>query len=273
MSPRWAERLDVVLAPRRLTCRHRAAPPWQPSSPPQVLPVPPGPAPAGWRTALAALGGWIDGQAPRPGCRVHVVLSNHFVRLWVLPWSDELVSAAARQALAARAFEARYGEDCDAWALRIGACRHGQPALACAIDAALLAAMSALCTERGLRLASVRPLLGVAFDAHVTQLPADAGLFVAEPGRITGVALERGACRSVRTLRLDGADWSDTWIERQAGLMGLAPDRPRCVLVAAQPVMAARSSVPEPRGAWGLGAVLRPREAANLWRLASEAEA
>lgn len=276
MSLRWGDRIDAVLAPRRVTCASAARLPWRRPAPATVLQVDPDPAAPAWSGAVAALAGWIDARVWRRGTTVHVALSNHFVRLLVVPWSDALTSASERQALAVRAFEARYGDDADAWSVRLGACRYGEPALACAVDESLRAALQATCADRGMRLATLQPLLGVACEAHSARLPSDGGLFVVEPGRITGVALEGGACRTVRTLRLDGADWSDAWVERQAGLMGLAPDRPRCVVVAAQAALAGGGSTPAHGAARAQPAsppVSGRGDAARLWTLAAEAAA
>jgi hypothetical protein len=279
VSPRWVERLDVVLAPHRVTCVHTTSPPWRPRPPHAALQVEPEAKVPAWGGAVAALKGWIDQQATRPGTKLSVVLSNHFVRLLLLPWRDDLVSSAERLALASRALEARYGDDADGWSIRLGACRYGEAALVCAIDEALLAALKGVCADRGLRLASVQPLLCVAYDAHASRLPADAGLFVVEPGRVTSVVLDDGACQSVRSLRLDGAGWPDAWLDRQADLMGLASNRPRCVLVAAQaaqPTLAAWSttrSAPAGLGRLSRWGDIGRGEAARLWSLAAEANA
>ena len=109
-----------------------------------------------WQGAVAALKSLEWTQA----CRVTVVLSNHFVRYAVLPWSDGLSTQAEEEAYLRHHFGKIHGERAKAWTLRASEDRRGVPRLASAIDSALLEELKSAFPKAGkARLASVQPEL------------------------------------------------------------------------------------------------------------------
>lgn len=135
------------------------------------------------------------------GRRVTVVLSSHFVRYALLPWSGALGSDEEWLALARHSFAATHGGAAEHWNCRVSPADHGEPRLASAIDASLLDALS------GPPVVSVQPYLMSAFNARRRALAGRAGWFVLhEPGRLTLALMRQGQWRSVRTRRVS-SDW------------------------------------------------------------------
>jgi len=94
-----------------------------------------------WHGALEALKGiaW-------PRSRVTVVLSNHFVRYALVPWSDAIANAAEEQAYLRHHFAKIHGERAKGWQLRASEAPKGAPRLASAVDSALVDAIRASST-------------------------------------------------------------------------------------------------------------------------------
>jgi len=163
--------------------------------------------PERWRGALLALGGilrQISAQKLRTSCSV--VLSGHFVRTELLPWNEHIRGIREYRALARARFRAIHGAAAEAWDIRLGILRYGEPVLACAVDSALLTELDALVSECGLRLTSVQPHFAEAFDRH-RRLCSGASWWFAliEPGRLWMGQSVKGAWRHVGT-RVLGAD-------------------------------------------------------------------
>lgn len=225
MSPRWRDRLDVLLAPGQMAvvARRRG---WR-SPPPlrhvvsldAVAPTPP------WRPALDQLTAWLTEQGRR-GASLRVVLSDHFVRYAMLPWHGELVSRAERDSLARHLFADKYGAVSQDWHVQLAAPHYGQPTLACAIDAALRDALLALAAQHGMQLTSLQPRLAMACDTFASRLERDAVLFVHEAGRLTGLVSRDGVWQTVRSVRLGQGLWRDAWLTREVEVMGLPTDWP-----------------------------------------------
>lgn len=143
-----------------------------------------------WHGALAALH-HVD-----KATRATVILSNHFVRYAIVPWSSAL-DAAEEEAYVRHHFAKIHGERAKSWALRwsdVG----GGARLASAIDRELLEAL-----KRALpRLASVQPYLVAAVNRWEKAIPrSGAWLALVEPERAC-IALHAGGClRSVHNAR------------------------------------------------------------------------
>lgn len=136
------------------------------------------------------------------GRKLSVVLSSHFVRYAVLPWSEALGSEEEWLAFARHTFSSVYGAAADSWHCRVSPAGREEPRLASAIDAALLESLRALP-----RVASVQPYLMSAFNARRRLLEGkDGWLVVQEPGRLTLALVKGGRWRAARTRRA-GSDW------------------------------------------------------------------
>lgn len=168
----------------------------------ELIAVAPAPADAPpWKSAVDALCDALGGGPRRR--RVTVVLSNHFVRYAVLPWSAALGDAAEWEAYARHRFEAVHGQAAAGWALRIAAPSPRGSRVACAVDGALLEALEAAVAAAGAELVSVQPALMAAFNARRERLAhGTTWLVVHDPGRLTLALLNAGEWRSVRSRRV-----------------------------------------------------------------------
>ena len=152
-----------------------------------------------WHGALQALKG-----VTLPRSRVTVVLSNHFVRYALAPWSAALATPAEEQAYLRHHFAKIHGERAKAWLFRASAGRRGEPRLASAVDAELVAAIRGVFPKGGAaRLASVQPALMHVFNGARDALPHPGGawLVIAEADRACVALHADGAFRAVQNAK------------------------------------------------------------------------
>jgi len=160
-----------------------------------------------WHGAIEALK-----SIPFPRSRVTVVLSNHFVRYALVPWSDALSTPAEEEAYLRHQFGKIHGERAKSWLLRASEAPRGEARLASAVDAELIAAIKALFPKGGkAKLVSVQPALMHAFNGARRGLPDEGAWFVIAELERACVALHaKGAFRSVQNVK---GEWR-TLLER-----------------------------------------------------------
>lgn len=159
-----------------------------------------------WSGALASLDTLLPEIAGQHACAT-VILSNHFMRYAMVPWSDELGSETEEISYARHTFSEIYGRDEGEWELRISPGKGGMPQLASAVDAGLLAALRETFERQQVSLRSVRPHLMVACNACQAELGArSAWLALVEQGCLCLALLQEGRLSWVRTMRT-GEQW------------------------------------------------------------------
>jgi hypothetical protein len=159
-----------------------------------------------WSGALAALDAVLPESANNGACAT-VVLSNHFTRYAMVPWSDELSDETEELSYARHTFSEIYGRDEGEWEVRISPGGSGKPQLASAVDAGLLAALREMFGRQQVSLDSVRPHLMVACNACRGVLRTrSAWLALVERGNLCLALLQGGQLSWVRTMRT-----SDQW--------------------------------------------------------------
>jgi len=136
-------------------------------------------------------------------CDVTVVVSNHYVRYALVPWSEALTSAAEEEAYLRHHFAKIHGERAKAWALRASEAPHGTPRLASAVDKALIDALKACFPPKGKsRLVSVQPALMAVFNGARGAIPkGGAWLALAEPERACVALHMGGTWRAVQSAK------------------------------------------------------------------------
>ena len=211
-----------------------------------------------WRAALQELASALPGYAGgKVGAKV--ILSNHFLRYALVPWSDELADADEELAFVRHCFVRIYGESAQRWALRVNAQANGEPLLACAADAELLDALRGVCDGAGIALRSVQPYLMAAFNGCRRELGSqDAWFALFEPGNLCVALLRHGSWQRLRSLRVDDA-WQDEIpliLEREACL-GDLPEVPHEVYL----WNATGATAPPDIGGWRVHALNPAREA------------
>jgi len=154
--------------------------------------------------------------------RVTVVLSNHFVRYALVPWSAELAGSAEEDAYVRHHFVRIYGERAKAWTFRASPAPAGAARLASAIDANLLAALKSAFARKRAKLASVQPGLMAVFNRARSAVPAGgAWLVLAEPDRACVALHSGGRWQAVSNAR---GEWL-ALLERERHRVGAtAPD-------------------------------------------------
>ena len=138
-----------------------------------------------------------------------VILSNHFVRYALVPWSDQISNAGEERAFVRHSFAQIYGDDVRHWELRVSPGGYGEAQVASAIDHGLLEGIERIVTSRGFRLVSTQPYFMSVFNRWRKHLQEDHAWFVvAEPGRLCVSQLQQGVWRSLRTIKVN-----DDWLE------------------------------------------------------------
>lgn len=136
------------------------------------------------------------------GSRVSIILSNHFVRYAVLPWTATLTSDEEWLAFAQQSFASTYGTAAAGWKVRVCATGFRQAKVASAVDAELIGSLQALPN-----VVSIQPYLMAAFNFQRRALRGKTAWFVLqEPGRLTLSLFGKGAWKLVRT-RQAHAGW------------------------------------------------------------------
>lgn len=220
----WRDELRVVLAPeqvalvrigRTLTRRGPVAR-IEAKSIVDCIPSADGEAP--WDAAINAL----ETELPKLLTRktvAKVILSNHFMRYTLMPWSETLSDAAEEVAYARHCFKQLYGAAAEQWELRLSLEHDGLPQMASAVDMRLLEALRAVFDRNSVALGSIQPRLMAAYNNCRTTLHKRSAWFVLhEPGCLCLGLLQHGRWVSVRTMRI-GSDWRDSlsWLlEREA---------------------------------------------------------
>lgn len=176
-----------------------------------------------WRASVDVLAG-ILGRGRRRSSVLEVVVSSHFVRYALVPWSESLVRDAERLAFARLAFRDVHGSLVDQWEICLDDQPAGQPALACAIDRGLLAAIRGVVTSIGARLEAVTPALADCVNRHRRALKGrELCLANVEAGRVTFAFHGRAGWRAVRSRRMEGplSELLPTLLKQEASACGV----------------------------------------------------
>lgn len=249
MSLLWPDRLLVSLAPGEISWIRLDGHLKPEVRDKGVVPADPGYGAHPWEGALAALR--TKAQAWRADrLSVRIVLSNHFVRYALSPYSDQIQGVDQELALARFHFSKVHGEVSRAWDIRLSPAAPGASRLASAVDSALVEALRQCFGQAGRpRLASVQPLLMSMFNSADAAIPSSgAWLVMAEPER-TCIALLCGKVwHTVQNVRGRYAD-DEAWIalvERERWRLSLESAPDTLVIHSTQ----AREQLARSRGPW-----------------------
>lgn len=226
MLPLFRDELRIVLAPEQVVLMRLAwiftkrGPAWRVEAKTVVDCSPAAAGEAPWGASIRT----IETELPQLLERktvAKVILSNHFMRYTLVPWSETLSDPAEDEAYARHCFRQLYGTDAEQWELRLSPQRAGLPQLACALDKRLLAALRGVFDGNGVALKSIQPRLMAAYNNCRLTLSKQSAWFVLyEPGCLCLALLQHGCWASVRTMRI-GSDWRNALallIDREAYL-------------------------------------------------------
>ncbi len=159
-----------------------------------------------WRPALAVMQSQIT-DAAWEGTNVRVVISDHWVRYAIVPWSNHIVTDEERLAYAASCLANVYGSVADQWRVRVSEGAPGQARITCAIREALLGEIRTTLDICRLSLVSMQPQLIAAYNTWRDRLPNANGWFVTiEEGSLAAARLVGGGWDRVYSARI-GGDW------------------------------------------------------------------
>jgi hypothetical protein len=198
-----------------------------------------------WTVALDTLDHLLADHTRRGG-ELSVVISGHFSRFCLVPWSAQISSPDELLGFAKLCFEDLYGAPTHAWNLVLSAEPAGYDRIAAALPEALLARLRTLVSARGLRLRSVQPYLMAAFNHFDKSLEAGDFLFVvAEPVRSVLLLAREGRWASVRSVGSSDSDAALTaLIGRENQLQASTSERPLSVYLHAPARLDAQPDVP-----------------------------
>jgi hypothetical protein len=215
----WRDRFTAVLAPDRVALVRRGRG-WgkQPELHSQAECAAPTP-----QAAVDALNTLIARPGVGPG-ELTLVLSNHFVRYLLVPWSTGVGKPSELAAYAGICFDETFGTDAGQREILVNRERAPSARIAAGLDTRFLHALRTAVGGSRLRLVSVQPYLASLFNRVRPSLATKDFVFlVAEPTR-TCLLVATGGCW--RTLRNTGSaatpqELADL-VEREAQLAGLA---------------------------------------------------
>ena len=205
MSPQWRDEIAILLTPRRvaLTRMCRGIRPRCVGE--ANLRVENG-SYVDWRPALAVLHAQLADPAwQRADARV--VISDHWARYAIVPWSDDILNNEERVAHGRICLAGIYGKVTDQWQVSVSEAAPGQARVACAIPETLLGEIRGALEAYRLRLISAQPQLIAAYNAWRDRLPDANGWFVAiDEGTLAAARLVRESWDRVYAARI-GSDW------------------------------------------------------------------
>ncbi|MBZ9783207.1 hypothetical protein K9857_16885 [Pseudomonas sp. REP124] len=180
-----------------------------------------------WTVALETLDRLL-GEHARAGSELTVVVSGHFSRFCLVPWSEQISSPDELQGFAQLCFEDLYGVANQPWSLVLSAEPAGYDRIATALPQDLLERLRALASARKLHLKSVQPYLMAAFNHFDKSFETGDFLFVvAEPVRSVLLVAREGRWTSVRSVGSNDSDAALTaLIGRESQLLASTSERP-----------------------------------------------
>ena len=136
-----------------------------------------------------------------------LVVSNHFVRYALVPWSEHLVRDDEKRAWVGHHFAALFGEPAAPCEYRWSDDSPAGACVASALDGGFADAIRAAFARTPQRLRSVQPYLMAVFNRWKRQVRGNpVWLLVAEAGRVCIASAAGGQWRSIAA-RSMGADW------------------------------------------------------------------
>lgn len=144
----------------------------------------------------------------KQGISAKVVISSHFARYAIIPWSVELAIESERQAFMRYRFNALFGDVVKTWDLRMSEPDFGQSAIASGIDAKLLTALHEVLAAANIRVNSISPYLMSAINQSAQQIKQqkinpDFWFVVVESERICFALIENGGWRLIRNVAVE----------------------------------------------------------------------
>lgn len=242
----WGNEVRIGLTPERVTLA-RVSRRWRAKVVAKQLVDCAATEPADWRACIKALELAVQEPAWQ-GAEASVVISNHFVRYALVPWSEHLITDEEKHAWIKHHFVELYGEPGAPAEYRWSEDRPDVRCVASAIEAEFMGRIRAAFEGTSLRLHSVQPYLMAVFNRWKRRIQgAPAWLVLPENGRVCIATVANNQWRKI-TSRPVARDWeSDMSLmlgrelmlsenETPAVVLAYAPDAQSMDLVASSDV-------------------------------------
>lgn len=229
MSPSWRERVRIALLPHEVALVRLGRGSARRVIDRKCIPCPTGNGQSNWAGTVEALHDLLAHPNLGKG-EATLILSNHFIRYAVLPWSAQLVTQAEEQEFARVRFAQVYGQAAHDWSIVLSPAVAGAGRLCAAVDQALIAAVTSAMAASTLRLVSLQPALMAQFNEWRRRIGDDAWVVTTERGRLLVAWICRGEWRSVRMRPLNGAAVVLGEVLEQERLLLSAEERQRVFL-------------------------------------------
>ena len=223
MSPLWRDQIGVFIGPGKLVLarlKRGIRPQFVAQHGVCVEPSING----DWDLALAALRQQTE-QELWQDANVRVVVSDHWARYAMLPWSPNLTRDAERMAHARLILREAYGDVADQWTVRLSDSTPRAATIISAMPTALLDDLKAAFAPPKFRIISLQPNLITSFNNWRDKLPQTSAWFASiDDGSLAALHLTDGHCDRVRSVRI-----SDDWtleMRRMQTIGRLALSRP-----------------------------------------------
>jgi hypothetical protein len=203
--PSWRDELRIALSPDRVVLA-RVSRRWRPRVIAKQTVPSSGLATSDWHSCVDTLRQVLQ-EPTWQHADARIVLSNHFVRYALVPWSERLVSEDEKQSWVRHHFAERYGETAVPADYRWSEDRPDAQCVASAIDSELISEISAACGPASQRLRSIQPYLMAVFNhcrRHIKRVPA--WIVIAESGRVCVASISNGQWRTITSAAV-GEDW------------------------------------------------------------------
>ncbi|MGZ3236831.1 MAG: hypothetical protein ACXWIN_00260 [Burkholderiaceae bacterium] len=180
-----------------------------------------------WQAPLTALRQALE-QLKLESADVEVIVSDHFIRYALIPWSEAVQKSAELAILAQIHFEDLFGAAAQEWHIQTDCRTYDQTGMGCALDRTLFTSLQGLFAERKLHLMSLQPYFMCVMNRWRQRLGPNALVAIAESGQCIFVSLKDGAWHSARTLKVMDSITAalPVLVNREILLQGLDPKIP-----------------------------------------------
>jgi hypothetical protein len=206
VSPLWRDEVGIFVGPSKIVLARMRRGIRPKCIAEQGIPVAES-ADGDWSPALDTLGEQLDNEMWQDA-NLRVVVSDHWARFAVVPWSPELSKDAERITHAKMILTSTYGEMIDQWTTCLSDSPPNSPAIVSAIPTELLDQLEQIVATRKLRIVSLQPHLIVSYNSWREYLPDATAWFASiDDGSLSAMHLTNGRCDKIRSVRISD-DWT-----------------------------------------------------------------
>jgi len=147
------------------------------------------------------------------GISAEIIISSHFARYAVIPWSVDLAVESERQAFMRYRFNALFGDAAKTWDLQMSEPEFGQTTIASGVDSSLINALHEVLATANISVNSISPYLMLAINQSVQQIQQqktqqltiyqDFWFAVVESERLCFALIENSAWRLVKNVAVE----------------------------------------------------------------------